>query len=114
MAILLACCMAVPLSAKRKILLRGQRPPVKRSIDIYPIQAFVEERTKTLLLEFTDDLGSLSVTVSDMNGNIVYTNVIEGVNNTSMDILLDPKVEGEFVLSITDGENELSGEFFIN
>lgn len=113
-AILLACCMALPVFARRAILLKGKWPPIKRSMSIYPIQAFVENQSKTLSLEFTDDLGLLSVSVSDVNGNIVYMDVIDGMDDTSVNIALDQEMKGQFILSVTNNESEICGEFFIN
>lgn len=57
---------------------------------------------------------SIAIVICDMSGNIVYTNVIDCANSTSVDIQLDPETKGEFLLSIMDGENELSGELFID
>ncbi|RLT74918.1 hypothetical protein D7V78_02580 [Parabacteroides distasonis] len=53
-----------------------------------------------------------SITSSSVSIAIVICDM--SANSTSVDIQLDPETKGEFLLSITDGENELSGEFFID
>lgn len=110
-------CMVFPaFASKDKIPLYKDLHPTKRSIEVIPIEAFIDDETKELSLEFMADLGMLYVTVSDQNGNIVYADVVNAVSNLPVNISLDKDLEGEFVLSITDSENknEVSGEFFIN
>lgn len=114
--ILLAFCVVLPSFAlTRKIDLKNGKRPIKRSIEIIPINAFIDDETKELSLEFTTDLGMLYVTVSDQNGNMVYTDVVDATSGLPVNISLDKDLEGEFVLSITDdNESEVSGEFTIN
>lgn len=114
--VLFAFCMAFPSFARRSVFLSIRNHVVKKSIEVIPIEAFIDDETKELSLEFMVDLGMLYVTVSDQNGNIVYADVVNAVSNLPVNISLDKNLEGEFVLSITDSENknEVSGEFFIN
>lgn len=116
MAVLLAFCMVVPAFAKvtRIDMRKGTKHPIKRSMDIVPVHAFIDDCTKELSLEFMTDWGTVYVTVSDINGNIVYTDVIDAASNVPYFISLDKDLKGEFTLSIANDKNEVSGEFFIN
>lgn len=113
-AILLACCMALSVFGREEIRLRDHKAKKKRSVEVPLLKAFIDCDSKELSLEFTENLGLLSVTVSDVNGNIVYADAIGGMDNTFVTIALDQEMKGQFILSITNNENEISGEFFIN
>lgn len=108
--IVLVFCMVLPSSAK-KIHMNGFWNTKKRSLEnTLPIRAFIDESVKELSLEFTTDLGILYVTVSDSNGNII-TEVINAASDIPVDISLSKALEGTFILSITDNNNEIWGDF---
>lgn len=113
--VLLAFCMVLPSFAKQRIDMKGRRDTSKRSIpkDL-PIQAFIEESVKELSLEFTSDLGMVYVSVSDFHGNIVYTEIIEAVSNIPINFSLDKELEGEFILTLSNEGNEMSGKFSLS
>ena len=112
--VLLTFCLVLPLFAKRShVELSGKDGhPIKRSLESVPVKAFIDDEVNELYLEFTSDMGMVAVTVSGGEGNIAYTDYIDGVS--SVIIALDKELQGEFTLSISNADIELSGHFFIN
>lgn len=79
----------------------------------FPIEASIEEGSKELLLQFHENLGLVYVTVTNSLGEIVYTEAVETKNVSTHIIQLDDTAKEECVLSVTDGRNEVYGEFSI-
>ena len=111
MVILLLMCICIPTFARNRVKLRGQLSTKQRSesTDI-PVKAEIEESSKTLYLEFLSNLGELSISVVDSNGNIVYNNVV----NTQIPIYtiaLDNVFSGSYKLYLVQSENYVEGDF---
>lgn len=78
-----------------------------------PIQAWVDDNGKDLLLEFSKELGTLLVTISNQQGEIVHRQSVEADAMTSVIISSDKPMEDGYLLSITDDEYVVYGEIFI-
>ena len=52
------------------------------------------------------------VTVLGANGNIVLSDVVNGSANTSISLVLNPEMSGDYELSIQYEDKELCGTFF--
>lgn len=112
--VVLTVLLVVPAFAKRDIRLSGRWNKIKKSLETdLPIHAWVEDSNEHISLFFEDDLGDVHVTVSDSFGKILYEQVIHTNEYSSVTIPVKD-MEGECMLSVTDGENHVFGEFFIN
>lgn len=118
-----AFCLAMPLFAAEKIdkidleSKEGGRHklPSKDPIPTFSsIEAFLDDSSKELSLVFADDLGIVYVTVLGANGNIVLSDVVNGSANTSISLVLNPEMSGDYELSIQYEDKELCGTFFID
>ena len=90
----------------RGIKLYGKWSHNKKSIETsLPIEAFIDESTKELSLQFGRDLGLVSVTVLSDSGEIIYYEVLDAIEFSSYTIQLDKKLQGEYVISISDDMN---------
>ncbi len=73
-----------------------------------PIQAWLEDNNKDLLLEFSTNLGTVEVTVTNSAGEVVYNQSI--VTKPSVVISLDEEIREGATVSITDGKNLVYGK----
>lgn len=104
----------VSVYSKQYVHLGGRWDKVQRSlINDLPIQAWVEDGNEHLILFFKDNLGDVCVTVFDSSGTIMYDQVIHTNEFASVTIPVKD-MEGECTLSITDGKNNIFGQFSIN
>lgn len=99
--------------SKRNINLSGKWHKIRKSLENeLPIQAWIEDNNEHVSLFFEDNLGNVYVTVSDSSGTILYDQVIHTDEFSSI-IIPVKDMEGECMLSITDGKNHVFGEFSI-
>lgn len=104
----------VSVYSKQHVHLGGRWDKVQRSlVNDLPIQAWVEDGNEQLSLFFENDLGDVHVTVSDSSGAILYDQIIHTNESSSVTIPVKD-VEGDCMLSVTDGKNHVFGEFSIN
>lgn len=83
---------------------------MKQSIEsTFPIIGNVEETTGVLTLEFTEDLGDVVVTVTDVFGKTVYQETVSTSNTSNWTVILDQSIQNSTV-TITDGLNLVYGE----
>lgn len=100
--------LSVPCFAKKKVRLNGfWQKNIKTIIPTLPIQAWIEDNNKDLLLEFSANLGTVEVTVTNSAGEVVYKQSVEA--QPSVVISLEEKMRDGDVLLVTDGENEIFG-----
>lgn len=106
-AIALFCVM--PCFGK-KIPLHGKWENKKKSIPInLPMEASVEEGSKELVVNFHEDLGDVRIIVTGSTGEVIYN---EKVQTSTMPSLAIPfNEQGQGMLQITDGFNNVYGEF---
>lgn len=114
LCIVIAILITIPVYCKEHISLYGKWVKSQRSlVNDLPIHAWIEDTNEELSLSFDKDLGNISVTISDSFGTILYNKIIN-TNEYSSFIIPIKNIEGECVLSITDGKNNIFGQFFIN
>lgn len=110
LCLVMAMLCAIPCFGKR-VPINGHWREQKKSIIIdLPFEATFEESSNTLLLNFQDDLGMLHVTITDMEGKVVYNESLVTSEISDLTIPLDGLCDGG-VLSITDGINNVYGNF---
>lgn len=72
-----------------------------------PIIGEVDETSGDLTLEFVGNLGNVTVTVTDENGNTVYQESVETGATPNLTISLGELTNG--TVTVTDGENLVYG-----
>lgn len=80
-------------------------PPRESSVNV-----FVDEISNELIVNFHADLGSVMVEVTNADGMVVYQEQVETGDVPTLVIPLMDTDEG--MLRITDGFNNMYGEFF--
>lgn len=106
--LLLIAAFSFPCFAKKRIHLQGRRIVTKSVIPKQPIQAWVEDNNKDLLLEFSANLGTVEVIVTNSAGEVVYKQFVEA--QPSVVISLEEEVGNEFILSIVKDQNMVYGK----
>ena len=90
----------------RGIYLEGRWECNKKIIETsLPIEASIEESVKELSLQFNRGLGLVYVTIYSLSEEVVYYEVLEAFDSSSYIIQLDKKLQGEYVISISDDMN---------
>ena len=74
-----------------------------------PIIGEVDETSGNLTLEFVENLGHVTVTVTDENGNTVYQESVETGATPNLTISLGELTDG--TVTVTDGESLVYGMF---
>lgn len=106
--LLLIAVLSFPCFAKKRIPLHGNiRKELKSVVSSFPIQAWLEDNNKDLLLEFSYNLGTVQVTVTNSAGAVVYDQSV--VTKPSVVISLDEEIKEGSTISITEGENLVYG-----
>lgn len=107
--LLLIAAFSFPCFAKKRINLEGRWSDRFRTIlpDQLPIQAWVGDSNKDLILEFSTNLGTVEVTVTNSAGKVVYKQFIEA--KSSIIISLEEEMTAKSFILITDGINIISG-----
>lgn len=77
-----------------------------------PIQAWIEDSNEEISLFFDNDLGTIYVTIKDSLGTIIYNQDVNTKEISSFVIPLND-IKGDYILSITDGNNQIYGQFSI-
>lgn len=109
--LILTLALSFPCFAKRSIEWGGRwNDRIKSIFPGLPIQAWVEDNNKDLLVEFSADLGTVEVTVMNRAGEVVYSQYVKAEAMSSTIISLEEEVT-DGVLAITDGENLVHGNF---
>ncbi|WP_278451178.1 DUF3244 domain-containing protein [Parabacteroides johnsonii] len=110
--VLLIAMLSFPCFAKKRISLEGNWGVTKSIISKQPIQAWLEDNNKGLLLEFSVNLGTIEVTITNLAGEVVYKLSVE--SKPLVIISLDKEVKEGDILSITDGMNIVYGKIDMN
>lgn len=96
----------------RGIKLYGKWSHNKKSIETsLPIEASIEESVKELSLQFNRGLGLVYVTIYSLSEEVIYYEVLDAIEFSSYTIQLDKKLQGEYVISISDNMNNVYGLF---
>lgn len=97
------------LFCKKKVKMEGKWENSPKSItSTFPICGWLEDNNKDLLLEFSTNLGTVQVTVTNSSGEVVYNQSI--ATKPSVVISLDEEIGEGATVSITDGKNLVYGE----
>lgn len=83
-----------------------------KNIKSITIAAFLES-DHSIALYFNQKFNQLRVCVADRTGMIVYDNTIDAEEDSTFSIPLDGILKGEYTLSLTNAENEISGNFIM-
>ena len=106
--LLLIALLSFPCFAKKRIYLQGNDKGPKSVIPLLPIQAWLEDNNKDLLLDFSTILWTVQVTVSNSEGEVVYEQSV--VTQPSILISLKEEIKEGSSIVITDGDNLVYGK----
>lgn len=107
--VLLVAALSFPCFAKKRIDFKGNWSDRFRSITPKQlIQAWIEDNNKDLLLEFSANLGTVEVIVTNSAGEVVYKQSVEA--QPSVVISLEEEMEAGYTVTITDGRNLVTGD----
>ena len=97
---------------QRTIILKGKKEnKTSRTLKIYPVEAFLEN--KVLSLNFLSELPSVVVTVTNVEtNNVVSQDIFTSYIGTSS-IDLSTEEMGNYKIEIVAGEYELTGDFVL-
>lgn len=108
-SLILVLAISLPCFAKKEVEFKGNfNKKLKTSTSEFPIRGWVEDNNKDLLLEFSTNLGTVQVTVTNSEGEVVYHQFV--VTKPSVVISLDEEIREGATVSITDGKNLVYGE----
>lgn len=108
LVMVLVALVSIPCFAKRHIHLDGQAKQAG-----CPIEASIEEATKELILEFTENVGTIEIAVINSNGVTVCTEIAEGTDAGMYILNLDTVSNGTYTLLITTNNRRFFGQFEI-
>ena len=107
--LILILALSTPCFAKKEVKMDGKWEKGTKSItSTLPIHGWLEDNNKDLLLEFSTNLGTVQVTVTNSMGEVVYNQSV--VTKPSVVISLDEEVKDGTIVSITDGVNSIYGK----
>lgn len=113
--VLLSVCLLLPLLADagdKQICLNDKGNYEDRDLyQVIPVEAYWDDETQQLSLEFWADGSAISIEVVDEMGNSVYYGSSAVYAGGSFQIPLTGLQEGTYVLFVSDGKTELEGEF---
>ena len=113
--VLLSVCLLFPLLADagdKRICLNDKGNCEDRDLyQVIPVEAYWDNESKQLTLEFWADGNLISIEVIDEMGNSVYYGSSTVCAEGSFQMPLTGLPEGIYVLFISDGKTELEGEF---
>lgn len=98
----------------KPVKFRGSWDRINKSITKnLPIHAWIEDNNEELSLFFDNNLGIVYITITDSFGKVLCNQTVDTSEIPSFIISMD-NIEGECILSITDGKNQIYGQFSIN
>ena len=108
-SLILVLAISLPCFAKKRVEFKGNfDKKVKFITSECPICGWLEDNNKDLLLEFSTNLGTVQVTVTNSEGEVVYKQSI--ATKPSVVISLEEEIGEGATVSITDGKNLVYGE----
>lgn len=98
---------------RRNVNLRGNRvnPNIRSILPSNNVEAYIEDSTKELELNFVAEMNNVSVIVKNQEGIVVYSTVVNAEENSTVFFSLTELSSGNYTLTIQDSETELTGEF---
>ena len=105
-SVLIVFCLTIPFSvfARRDIYIKKKWNAAIKSITPQrQVEAWIED----------NNMGLINITVTDSSGKIIYNEETEVTEGKFLNILLEDFTDGIYILSITNDNNLLYGEFSI-
>lgn len=113
LSVVLVLFFMLPCFAKKSIAFKGYWNTKVKSINPqFPIQAWIEDNNKRLLLEFSNNIGVVYVTITNSLGEGFYSKSVDTKSMTSVIISLEEEMMQGDMLTITDGNNKIYGYIF--
>lgn len=114
--ILLGVCLLIPLminANSKSIKLSKQQSYEDRDLSqVIPVEAYWNDESKELNLEFWGDSKPIVIEIIDKMGTSVYTRSCNVIAGNTIQIVLAELLDGTYTLWISDGKTELEGEFY--
>lgn len=115
LSIVLILFFVLPCFANKRIVFNGHwNTDVKSIILQLPIKAWVEDNNKDLLLEFSHNIGTVYVAVTNSMGEKVYGQSVDTKSMSSIIISVEEVMNQGDILSVTDGDNMVYGYILSN
>lgn len=100
----------IPCHAKKSINFGGKWNHIKKTIIQEPVvKAWIDEQD--IFISFSTSLGSVSITIVNMSGKVIYSRVVNTCEVPFWEIRLDNLNKGEYIISIADNMNQITGMF---
>ena len=107
--------LVIPCVAEQKVRFKGQWSNKSKSLTpIHPLQAWIEDDNRSLSLEFHSNIGIVIISVTNSNGDTIYSQVVNTESTPAIFISLPRDIEQGDVLSVKDDFNNIYGNLFIN
>ncbi len=114
--IALACiCLAVPCFARRNIELAGSWKRIEKSYSTeIPIQVWLEDNNKDIVVHFLENLGIVDVSILASNGSIIYNTTIEATRMSLYSVILAAELKkGEYEIVVSNEFSIVKGMFIV-
>lgn len=114
--IALACiCLAVPCFARRNIELAGSWKRIEKSCSSeIPIQVWLEDNNKDIVVHFLENLGIVDVSILASNGSIIYNTTIEATRMSLYSVILAAELKkGEYEIVVSNEFSIVKGMFIV-
>lgn len=114
--ITLACiCLAVPCFARRNIELAGSWKRIEKSYSSeIPIQVWLEDNNKDIVVHFLENLGIVDVSILASNGSIIYNTTIEATRMSLYSVILAAELKkGEYEIVVSNEFSIVKGMFIV-
>lgn len=114
--IALACiCLAIPCFARRNIELAGSWKRIEKSCSLeIPIQVWLEDNNKDIVVHFLENLGIVDVSILASNGSIIYNTTIEATRMSLYSVILAAELKkGEYEIVVSNEFSIVKGMFIV-
>ena len=114
--IALACiCLAIPCFARRNIELAGSWKRIEKSCSSeIPIQVWLEDNNKDIVVHFLENLGIVDVSILASNGSIIYNTTIEATRMSLYSVIMAAELKkGEYEIVVSNEFSIVKGMFIV-
>lgn len=108
-------CLAVPCFARRNIELAGSWKRIEKSYSTeIPIQVWLEDNNKDIVVHFLENLGIVDVSILASNGSIIYNTTIEATRMSLYSVILAAELKkGEYEIVVSNEFSIVKGMFIV-
>jgi len=112
---LVCICLAVPCFARRNIELAGSWKRIEKSYSTeIPIQVWLEDNNKDIVVHFLENLGIVDVSILASNGSIIYNTTIEATRMSLYSVILAAELKkGEYEIVVSNEFSIVKGMFIV-